>query len=121
MDYLTTRTEQGHETRRVRRRIGFTIHVVAYVVFSLVYGVLFFPDPLLMMLKSLLLATVVIHAYWLYLIGLYESSLRLLTEQVYATLADIVPESLPLLTDGNSRLADEHYAERDFWFRWHDV
>ena len=92
-----------------QRRIWFSLHVIVYALSCLLVTV----DPVLIALRSVLLATVVLHFHWLYIVGLYEASLVAMTEQVYATV--------PLLPDGQRQVVSKADDGDDFWYRWHDL
>ena len=121
MDSYMMRSEQQHEARRVRRRVWFTVHVVAYVLCSLGYGLVLAPDLRLLALNSLVLTTVFAHAAWLYMIGLVDSSMLDVTRSLHVTLAEYSLQPVPLLSDGEPRFMEPQADERDFWFRWHDL
>lgn len=116
MAYRNNRTDQQREARRIQRRLWFGLHVAALALANLFYT----PDPLLLSVKSLLLSTVFIHFYWLYVVGIYETTMQAVTERAYAALEDMSAQSLPLLGDGQCQMTPQRQTS-DFWYRWHDV
>ena len=112
MNIRSNRIEQQHQARRVQRRVWFALHVLVYALVNLLYT----PDPLLMIVKSLLLSTVFIHFYWLYLIGVYESTLQAVAQRAYAVIEEVTQDTVPLLGDGQRQS-----QANDFWYRWHNL
>jgi hypothetical protein len=117
MNIRSNLIEQQHEARRVQRRVWFALHVVVYALVNLLY----MPDPLVMIVKSLLLSTVFIHFYWLYIIGVYESTMRAVAQRAYAVIEEITQDTVPHLGDGQRRLVNDPQQADDFWYRWHNL
>ena len=121
MDSYMIRSEQQHETRRMRRRIWFTAHALACVLLSLCYVAIGTPVTLLLLLNTLLLLTLGVHAGWLYAVGVYDNSIQDVTRQLNRTLSELSPQPVPVLSDGEARLVKRNTANLDFWYRWHDL
>ncbi len=100
---------------RRQRRILFSVHVIAFALFS-VFQVLLFPmDWVSLGLRSLLMVTVIAHFSWLFM-----TSVEVGVVAAEWIPIEITPPALPLLPDGKPA-TQQRFSQHDFWYRWHDL
>jgi hypothetical protein len=91
---------------RLQRRIRFSLHIAAYVLFCVVQSVLLPYDLFALSLRSLLFLTIIMHVSWL-----CSTSRPIMSNWTPQ------PQPIPLLPEGKRR----NLQENDFWYRWHDL
>lgn len=93
-----------------RRRFGFTLHVLTYLIFALAQTALFPLDAVALVLRAVLLLTVVLHLIWWHTMSLAAPAQPILC-----------PVPVPLLPEGQSSPRAQTFGQQDFWYRWHDI
>ena len=95
---------------RLQRRVRFSLHIAAYLLFCLAQSVLLPYDMFALGLRSFLFMTIIMHISWL-----CSTSRSLLNDW------KPVPQTIPLLPEGQSPTQSLDFQQNDFWYRWHDL
>ncbi len=101
---------QSDNGLRLQRRLRFSAHIAAYLLFCVAQSVLLPYDLFALGLRSLLFMTIIMHVSWLC------STTRPLLHEWQP-----MPQPVPLLPEGQRRLQSRNLQETDFWYRWHDL
>lgn len=101
-------------SERVRRRIGFTVHVAVYLLFGFGQALLLPFDWLPLTLHSLLFVTLIAHFALLHTAGAQTLAYEWLP-------AEIISQTVPRLPDRGREIRQDTFRHDDFWYRWHDV
>jgi hypothetical protein len=96
---------------RWQRRIRFSLHITAYILFCIIQSVLLPYDLFALGLRSFLFMTIILHVSWLC------SAAR----SVLSDLPQAVPQPILLLPESQTHIPARRLPEHDFWYRWHDI